>query len=453
MRYLPKFNEAFQTGMANKIIIKLARILSRKVKRELHVTEEPMAYKNEYGKFNGYPVGIENSKKLIRINFALLKSDEIVSVDFYATKLAFAKGKPTFTIDTLDENGASLNIVQIVDLITENLYSFTTDDIDEGEIKITERVNSEGRYKMLFDAWLKDHPESLMNLQTKRIADNYTDFLAADTTYNQEVNLANFTKMAKEYLFGRGLTNPTFRKKKKGSRERVIVDQAKADQLEDVLENMSWQDKFSALIKAVKGVAAGVIQALVCWGAPGSGKTQTILDALDKEKVDYHKFSGGVKNTDELFNILVKYSNNTLIVFDDFDGILKNSDNINILKAATENKPKREITWRGKVLNFTSGVIFISNLQKFDSALMSRALRVQIDLSNEQMLDKIEKTLKDFMPDTPIVIKRQAVDFIKEIQGGLASVDYREISKVIIAIQIDPKDWKKTALLFIKSGN
>jgi hypothetical protein len=505
--------EAFREGMAEKIIWKLTRVLKRRIHTELFATTVPMKYINKYGKFAGYMVSIGKLMKFIRINFQLTSSDTIVSVDFYKDAKAVAKGIPTFTVDTVDENGTPANIVQVVDIVATELNSliagkgdepqpkdwfqdYTSDDPEVYEpipkdddrdysyneskedpqvkfakmsydsdkkagLKFPESHNASAleekgvgdRYQQLFDLWLKDHPEGIADLTTMRLADVYTKFLQADQKYNGEVNFANFTNMAKKFLFGRGLTNPTFRKKKKGSRERAIVDQAKADELEDMIENMGWEEKFDDLVAAVVGVAKNMIQGLVLWGSPGSGKSKTVYDTLESLNVGYHKFTGGLKTGDELFALLAKYSKNELIVFDDFDSVFKNLDLTNILKAATENKPKREITWRDKVLDFTSGIIFISNLTKFDSALFSRSMRIQIDLNNEQMIDKIEKTMAKFHPEVSMDIKQKALGFLKSMQGGVAAIDYRELEKTIIAIQLKPKGWERFALLMLKSGN
>lgn len=136
---------------------------------------------------------------------------------------------------------------------------------------------------------------------------------------------------------------------------------------------------------------------------------------------------------------------------DDFDSAMKDMNCRNILKAALENDDSRDITYRSKILTFSSAIIFISNEARFDTALLSRAINVKIDLKNEQMIDRIEKTMKDFHPEIDISIKKEALGFLKEISKGVRSIDYREFEKVIISMQIAPKKWRQYATMMLQS--
>ena len=78
---------------------------------------------------------------------------------------------------------------------------------------------------------------------------------------------------------------------------------------------------------------------------------------------------------------------------------------------------------------------------------------LRIDLSNEQMLSKIEKTMKGFHPEVSMDIKKKAIDFLKEISRGVREIDYRAFEKVIIAMQTDPHDWKEWSLVMLQSAN
>lgn len=150
-------------------------------------------------------------------------------------------------------------------------------------------------------------------------------------------------------------------------------------------------------------------------------------------------------------------------MFDDADKVIQNTD-VNIWKTILENVKEREITYvdvkRAKnknmadipsVFTFTSGVIFVSNSPKLNSAIASRSVVLNVKLSNEQALEKIEATLKEFLPDIEMKIKREALEYAKEISNGIKNVDYRSVEKIIIARQINPKDWKKYALWMLAS--
>lgn len=444
-----KINEAFREGRAAFVLEKLCKVLSRRLKREVIPSTISIAYVNKYGKFNGFLVGINNSPKLIRINFLLNESEFIYSVDFYENMKQLSKGYPSFTVDLMDDE--PLNIVQIVDVIVENLINFDTDIDSIDESRINERSSNDSRYEQLFKVWMSTNPNAITDLTTKRIATVYTEYLGIDPQNNSEMNLANFTKLAKAFLFSKGLTNPTFRKKKKASREREIEDQAKADELADIVDSFTWEDKFTFLAESVEAVIRGDIQAVIVFGSPGSGKSKTVYDTLENNNAAYLSLKGGIKSADDLFTILSRHNKDEIIVMDDFDSVMKDINCRNMLKSALENTEERFVTWKTKQVKFTSAIIFISNLARFDTAILSRALNIKIDLKNEEMLDRIEKTMAGFHPEVSMDDKRKALVFLKELSRGVRSIDYREFEKVLICMKIQPKKWEKYAILMLQS--
>lgn len=427
--------EAFGAGKASSLIQKIGNVIGRKVGQSVTFAPFPIPYTNAYGSFQGF-LGTVGSR-LIRLNFLISSSDSIYSLDIYKGRSGF----PEVTIEL-----AGFNVVQIVEIVAEEL-SGKIYVISEG--KLSERTSTD-RKSSLFNFWVKENKDALDLMQNKKLADVYSIFLRA-SEYNEEVNLSSFVQFVKEYLFGRGLTNPTFRRRKKGSKEREIVDQAKQDQLQDLVESMSWEKKFEFLRSSVKALSLNKIQGVIIYGSPDSGKTEEVENTLKAEGVAYKAYSGGFKNADEVFKLLTKYRNDTVLLFDDADSVLKNNDLANLFKAALTNKPVRQITWRDTVIDFTSGVIFISNLTKFNPALMSRSIAIEINLSNDQMLDKINKTLERFHPELSMKTKETALEFLKEWQSGVKSIGYRELEKVCIAIEIQPSNWQDFAKLMLAS--
>ena len=80
-----------------------------------------------------------------------------------------------------------------------------------------------------------------------------------------------------------------------------------------------------------------------------------------------------------------------------------------------------------------------------------RSMAIEINLTNEQMIDKIKKTLQSFHPEIDMKIKEQALAFLKEWAPGVKAIDYRELEKVCIAIEIQGNDWKNFAILMLSS--
>lgn len=64
---------------------------------------------------------------------------------------------------------------------------------------------------------------------------------------------------------------------------------------------------------------------------------------------------------------------------------------------------------------------------------------------------KVEATLKEFLPDIDMKVKKEALQYAREISNGIKNVDYRSVEKIIIARQINPTDWKKYAFWMLAS--
>ena len=73
---------------------------------------------------------------------------------------------------------------------------------------------------------------------------------------------------------------------------------------------------------------------------------------------------------------------------------------------------------------------------------------MDVKLSNAEALEKVESTLKKFLPEVSMTIKKQAIEYAKEISGGIKNMGYRSVETIIIAMQISPKNWKKQAYGF-----
>jgi len=135
-----------------------------------------------------------------------------------------------------------------------------------------------------------------------------------------------------------------------------------------------------------------------------------------------------------------------LLIFDDFDSVLKDDDCVNYLKAALDTYTIREISkmrasnafnslgmtdaemWdeyeiTGKVPNqfrFTGNIIFISNIHedKFDKALISRALHVEVRLSKAQMIDRMKSLMMDIRPECPLDWKLDALHHLEYLTSN-----------------------------------
>lgn len=140
-----------------------------------------------------------------------------------------------------------------------------------------------------------------------------------------------------------------------------------------------------------------------------------------------------------LYELLFIHRKKTL-VFDDFDSILKDPECINLLKAALDTYPIREISrmTKGNTFNsfgmsdvemeekyelenklpnqfrFTGNIIFVSNIheEKFDKALISRSLHVEVRLTRQQVIDRMLQIIPDIKPEVSIEHKVEALNYL-----------------------------------------
>lgn len=220
---------------------------------------------------------------------------------------------------------------------------------------------------------------------------------------------------------------------------------------------------FQDLTDLVTLVATGKRPSLMIVGGPGIGKTFTVLQTIKdcglKERTDFIIAKGKVTPAALYRTLFINYDK--LIVFDDTDSIWRDEDAVNILKAALDSYDIRTVTWfsnqttnlssfsrdeadhyikrtRNALIddpqanvklpnefNFTGQIIFISNLAKnrLDTAVMSRSLTIDMTLTQEQVLERMQSILQYLGPkDQSMDEKLEVFNFFKdEVLGGNAS--------------------------------
>ena len=223
--------------------------------------------------------------------------------------------------------------------------------------------------------------------------------------------------------------------------ERSSTESEKVTQLDDEFQI----DVFKMIELYTIQVARGKSNSLIISGDPGVGKTQTVRDtlaSLGMEKDTDYYFATGTATTAGLYELLFR-NRSRLLVFDDCDAVFKEPESVNILKGALDTYETREISkltkgntfdstgmeeeeiednfnTSGKFPNkfdFTGHIIFISNLpeSKFDKALLSRSLHVDVHLNKEELLDRMRSIMKRLAPDVEYDQKLEALDYLTYI--------------------------------------
>jgi hypothetical protein len=202
-------------------------------------------------------------------------------------------------------------------------------------------------------------------------------------------------------------------------------------------------DVFKAIELYTIQVARKKSNSLIISGQAGVGKSQIVKETLKSlgltSDVDYY-FATGTVTTAGLYETLF-LNRNGLIIFDDCDAVFKDPDSVNMLKGALDTYDVREIskltkgnTFDSKGMSdeeiedtyqqdtkklpnkfeFRGQIIFISNLaeDKFDDAIISRSLHVDVHLNKEQIIQRMRDIMKRINPDLDEKIKSEALEYL-----------------------------------------
>jgi hypothetical protein len=231
--------------------------------------------------------------------------------------------------------------------------------------------------------------------------------------------------------------------------------------------------RFGFVEKLVNMVATGVQPSAVITGEGGLGKTYTVTKTLEangyKDISDLAEFQvGSIINTRKCFTTVKGYStakglyrtlfenNKSIIVFDDCDAVLKDPVALNLLKGALDSYGKRIISWNADMrdedlprsFEFTGRVIFISNMDqdKIDQAIRSRSMMIDLSMSLDQKIDRMEFIAKsdEFLPEYDAKIKSDSLSLIREIKDECKEISLRTLIAVC-KIRASNKEYKDLA--------
>ena len=193
------------------------------------------------------------------------------------------------------------------------------------------------------------------------------------------------------------------------------------------MTSFNINQKFDILSNLTSMVVNDVTPSLLVTGDPGMGKTQSVTSTIKMNDLEDSKdfiFVKGYSTARGLYNTLFD-NNGKLIIFDDCDSVLEDKIAVSILKSALDSYEKRTICWSAKMnkndeypqqFDFTGRIIFISNKtkSKVDTAILSRSLTVDLTMTPDEKIERMNFVLTDILPDYKLEIKRDALDFLKE---------------------------------------
>jgi hypothetical protein len=238
--------------------------------------------------------------------------------------------------------------------------------------------------------------------------------------------------------------------------------------------------RFDFVKRMVNMVSNGTVASAVITGEGGLGKTHSVLKALDaaglQNVTDMAAFEVGTKiRTSKSYRIIKGFSsakglyralyegNEMTLVFDDCDSVLKDPVALNLLKGALDSYSERYISWNADIrdedlprsFKFTGNVIFISNMEllSIDQAVRSRAMCVDVSMTEAQKVERMEVIIQDadFLPGFAMEVKKDAVEYIKSILSEISNLSLRSLIATV-KIRAEGGNWKQFAKYVLTQG-
>ena len=242
---------------------------------------------------------------------------------------------------------------------------------------------------------------------------------------------------------------------------------------EVIKEKFGINSRFDFVEKLIKMVGTGVQPSAVITGQGGLGKTYTVIKTLknlgleDSTSLDEYE-EGDVIDRSNNYTIVKGYStpkglyrtlyenNDSVIIFDDCDSVLKDPIALNLLKGALDSYDRRYISWNADLrdedlprkFEFTGRVIFISNLDqsKIDQAIRSRSMMIDLSMTDDQKIERMETIVSsdEFMPEYETSAKKAAIAFLKKKKNSVKELSLRSLISVT-KIAATNSDWEDLA--------
>lgn len=250
------------------------------------------------------------------------------------------------------------------------------------------------------------------------------------------------------------------------SSEKKMFDPA--DKVRELImlkqQGKDTDDQFKMLREKVRMLDLNIKKGLIVTGGSGLGKTETVRNTLNNAKMKFKYSKPNIASYGDLYKLL--YTNNDGILFlDEVDKLIKKgSQFITLLKGATDMDGSRTLTYINKMdkdmaqkkypmsFDYAGKLVLVANisLDKVDDALKSRCFTQEIDLSNNEVLARIEKTLRMNKRDVPYQVKKEVYDFLVEINEQISGLgkelkrlDFRVYSEALMYRMSKKRSWQR----------
>jgi len=228
------------------------------------------------------------------------------------------------------------------------------------------------------------------------------------------------------------------------------------------MPDFNINERFEFLQDLTSMVVNEVTASLIVTGEGGLGKTHTVNSTIENcelQPTEWVSFKG-YSTPRGLYNTLFD-NNGKLIIFDDCDSVLEDKVALNILKSALDSYETRQISWMAKMnrndeypqqFNFTGRIIFISNKDKskIDGAILSRSLVVDLSMTPDEKIQRMNYILEDILPEFDMSTKTDALQFLADNREQ-TNLNIRSLIMISKIRQTFPETWENLAKYMINS--
>jgi hypothetical protein len=226
--------------------------------------------------------------------------------------------------------------------------------------------------------------------------------------------------------------------------------------------NSSYQSmwrKFEAYKELVRSVAERKSRHLIVRGDPGLGKSHECLEMLEpyakSESIRFNKATGHMTPL-ALYNNLFEFRGpNDVSMFDDCDSVFQTAHTMNLLKAATDTKDRREIVWGSTSslveidrYQYDGSIIILTNLDMREyekyNAFLDRVIYFDLELTPEEKIARILWILYKDYRDCP-ALDEVAKWMIANYRRFGKQLSIRSGVKLTELVSVSPTTWKEMA--------
>jgi hypothetical protein len=231
-----------------------------------------------------------------------------------------------------------------------------------------------------------------------------------------------------------------------------------------------------ALNSYVSHMSKGNCRGLVISGPAGSGKSSSVIHALDQQEMKKYKcISGALSPLRIYMELYLHRGPGEILILDDVDSVFQSLEGVNVMKAATDSIPQRRISWLTaspflrawgvpNTFNYDGSIILISNefLATRKSAKFNNHLKALADRMHHLSMGSLDKDEQFHLLCFYVAKRRllksrglnpaqeQAVlDYISEHFDEMTSITLRAATKIAELILLEPEHWRSMAALSV----